>query len=206
MNAHVNRRSLKVAVVVLMTGYPAVVSPHPMRPETLTAAEPPASPLPGVPPESSSPNREIGGWEPSPAGNLAVVDLQQSTSRLGFVDLSKPAKINWVARMLAGPTLSWSPDGGRVVCGPVGWLTKEGYRQDRSVAICNALDGSVETLTSGHFDTWPSWSPDGKTIAFVRAVPEGWMRRSRIHLLRPDDTRPLVCEAVGETHDGIMYL
>jgi TolB protein len=34
----------------------------------------------------------------------------------------------------------------------------------------NARGRQVRTLTTGYWDTSPSWSPDGKKLAFVRAT------------------------------------
>jgi Tol biopolymer transport system component/C-terminal processing protease CtpA/Prc len=56
----------------------------------------------------------------------------------------------------------WAPDSRRVV-----------FTVDRGMETALALyefpDGDVRTITPpGHFDDYPHWSPDGKSIAFVR--------------------------------------
>lgn len=43
---------------------------------------------------------------------------------------------------------------------------------ERSVYVANADGTGVRRLTEGPFSAVPSWSPDGRTLAFVRAEPD----------------------------------
>ncbi|WP_374204919.1 TolB family protein, partial [Actinotalea sp. C106] len=52
-------------------------------------------------------------------------------------------------------------------------------------------DGSLppRRLTRGHRDTAPTWSPDGRWIAFLRAEPQG---RPQLHVVEADGGEPML--------------
>ena len=113
-----DRRFLNVAGLVLIAGCLALVSSYLVSLGARTAANAPESrrlaaamPGPGANVPVKSPTREIGGWEPSPAGDMAVVDLQDSVSMVGFVDLREAAKTKWV------PYASGLPSSRSTSCG-----------------------------------------------------------------------------------------
>ena len=62
----------------------------------------------------------------------------------------------------------WSPDGTRIAFSDLEFVTTSAGREQRGHIYVMATDGSnLKQLTSGPFeDEHPSWSPDGKQIAF----------------------------------------
>jgi dipeptidyl aminopeptidase/acylaminoacyl peptidase len=83
-------------------------------------------------------------------------------------------KFQWVA----DPRIS--PDGRSVAYVLVAVNEKED-RYDTSIWIVPASGGVPSRLTAGSRDTSPRWSPDGKTLAFLRAESE--KGRPQIYLL-----------------------
>lgn len=81
-------------------------------------------------------------------------------------------------RWVADPQIS--PDGGQVAYVLVTVNEKED-RYDTSLwAVVTAGSGAPRRMTAGPRDTSPRWSPDGRTLAFLRAEEKG---PSQIHLL-----------------------
>src|SRR5215469_371259 len=64
-----------------------------------------------------------------------------------------------------------SPDGTQVAY-VVMQMDRESYEYRRSIWIAAVGGGTPRAFTSGHQDSQPRWSPDGKSLAFVRA-PSG---------------------------------
>jgi dipeptidyl aminopeptidase/acylaminoacyl peptidase len=64
-----------------------------------------------------------------------------------------------------------SPDGTQVAY-VVMQMDKETYEYRRAIWIAAVGGGAPRAFTSGHQDSQPRWSPDGKSLAFVRA-PSG---------------------------------
>src|SRR5258708_37480508 len=68
---------------------------------------------------------------------------------------------------IAGPRIS--PDGSRIVYTHVTVNQKhEGY--ETALWIIPSGGGEARQLTAGPHDSSPPWSPDGKLLAFVRAL------------------------------------
>src|SRR5579864_1857772 len=68
---------------------------------------------------------------------------------------------------IANPQIS--PDGSRVAYVHVKVNSKhDGY--DTALWIIPSSGGEARQLTAGPHDTSPEWSPDGKSLAFIRAA------------------------------------
>jgi serine/threonine protein kinase len=143
--------------------------------------------------------------EGSDAQTAATVGPYSVTRRMGWLIPGITAVlalgvIGWAVFMRGGPLApvrlipvttaagneampSMSPDGNSVAFSWEGESHADGAAQDRDIWV--TLIGASENrqLTSGAGDDWsPSWSPDGRQIAFVRVSPTGGYR-SR-HTLR----------------------
>jgi Tol biopolymer transport system component len=145
----------------------------------------------------------VAGWSPDGADVLYWIDPVFSASLLadGTSLLAVPASggtptrvVRW---MLAHrDVLSWSPDGARLAvaegAGRIAW-------RDKTIAVAT-LNGSVQTISpSNRADLFPSWSPDGRWIAFAGAPSSSAnvvggqpaltaMAGRRIWVARPDGT------------------
>src|SRR5277367_1624976 len=82
---------------------------------------------------------------------------------------------------VANPRIS--PDGSRIVYTHVDVNQKhDGY--ETALWIIASSGGSTRQLTSGPRDSSPAWSPDGKTLAFVRAPEkDGKPQPAQVYLL-----------------------
>ena len=92
---------------------------------------------------------------------------------------------------IANPQIS--PDGSRIVYVHVNVNAKhDGY--ETALWIIPTAGGEARQLTSGPRDSSPSWSPDGKMLAFVRAPEkDGKAQPAQIYLLAMEggEARPL---------------
>jgi dipeptidyl aminopeptidase/acylaminoacyl peptidase len=110
---------------------------------------------------------------------LWVVSPQAQGKR--FITEKDLFKFTWIA----DPNIS--PDGSTVAFVRVTVNEKENRYESSLYAV--PTDGSTapRRLTSGIRDTTPRWSPDGKQIAFVRAIDkDGKTQPSQIYLLAMD--------------------
>ncbi len=86
-----------------------------------------------------------------------------------------------------------SPDGSRVAYVRV-WVNQKADHYDTALWIVPTAGGPSRQLTAGPRDANPRWSPDGKTLAFIRsAEKEGRPQPAQVYLLSLDggEARPL---------------
>ena len=86
-----------------------------------------------------------------------------------------------------------SPDGSRVAFVRV-WVNQKADRYENALWIVPAGGGPARQITAGPRDSGPRWSPDGKTLGFIRsAEKEGRAQPPQIYLLSLEggEARPL---------------
>src|SRR6185436_13952785 len=92
---------------------------------------------------------------------------------------------------IADPQIS--PDGSRVVFVRV-WVNQKADRYETALWIVPTTGGSPRQITAGPRDGSPRWSPDGKTLAFIRSPErEGRPQPAQIWLMSLDggEAQPL---------------
>ena len=92
---------------------------------------------------------------------------------------------------IADPQIS--PDGSRVVFVRV-WVNQKADRYDTALWIVSTSGGAPRQITAGPRDGAPRWSPDGKTLAFVRSPErDGRPQPAQIWLMSLDggEAQPL---------------
>lgn len=137
---------------------------------------------------ASAPSTVMGttGQAPwSPDGHLAF----GATDSLGHVDPASNAVLPFGITTVTGTTAysypSWSPDGAWVAF-VVGAAEPSGLPAGElgrgNVHVLEVATRFVHQLTEGGFDSMPTWSPDGSTIAFLR----GGEGHHQVHVQRMD--------------------
>lgn len=134
-------------------------------------------------------------WSPTGA-RLAVVTLYGYTPDITVMNPDGSDRRSLTGQRLgsfAGFEPDWSPNGERIVF--TGWRGNAGFAPnnffpiaEHEVYVVGANGSSRVRLTSnGVSDQMPTWSPDGRRIAFVRAA-RPLHRSSEIWLMNADGT------------------
>ncbi|HEY3139431.1 MAG TPA: S9 family peptidase [Blastocatellia bacterium] len=109
--------------------------------------------------------------------NLSAFSLAADKRTITETDLFK---FVWIA----DPQIS--PDGSRVVFVRE-WVNQKADRYDTALWIVPTSGGAARQLTAGPRDSGPRWSPDGKTLAFIRSgEKDGKPQPAQIWLLSLD--------------------
>ncbi len=146
-----------------------------------------ATPVPGI---------QFFEWSPD-GGSLVITNSAARLLRFDATQRAEPAVI--VERGSPDMGIDWNNQVGSLFRPPDGQqIAYLGVERGAEVLIVANADGSNPTVTVGQDDLryvdllWPSWSPDGSTIAFTaaagepRPVPRLPRRRGRIRLPPPD--------------------
>ena len=94
---------------------------------------------------------------------------------------------------------SWSPDGKRVVFGAY-QRNPQGNRAESEVFVMGADGANRINLTQNPraVNSYPSWSPDGKKIAYRASPKPGlWFQPFNIHVMNADGTNPVMLTNAG---------
>ena len=127
------------------------------------------------PPGCGEPFSEWAAWSPV-SSEIAYIDFWEAHPTFGdhayvlsFVDADGTGLREGVVH-LPGEAggLTWSPDGAQLTF----WMTTLGENGEvdlpAKIYVVNADGSGLRPLTDEGDDRWPSWSPDGTRIAFVR--------------------------------------
>ena len=107
-------------------------------------------------------DRRVGYLAWSPDGARIALELRDDATHVGVLDLATGA----LADLGPGFVPKWSPDGTRLT-----FIRDAADEVD--IYVMNADGGNVVQVTDDPaFDTFPIWSPDGKTILFMTARSE----------------------------------
>jgi Tol biopolymer transport system component len=149
--------------------------------------------------------RTVGGdpasdWSPSwsPDGTrIAFASDREGELRI-FVMAADGSGVRRVTEIW-GEYPAWSPDGERIVFASHAGGTGPTGDPDYDLYVVDADGGGLRQLTDGPaYDMYPSWSPDGESIAFesTRATPEDFEPPAR-DLERTADFDVFVMPAEG---------
>ena len=126
--------------------------------------------------------KQIGYW-----GNLAGVMGVYTMNADG-----RGSRLIAEGFLLHDDTLSWSSDGNRIVGAPVR-LIKNGFGSDIVVMNANGVNHKNLTNDSRARNINPSWSPNGKYIAYVASPdPFRWWPPHNVHVMNADGTNPVM--------------
>jgi Tol biopolymer transport system component len=101
---------------------------------------------------------EAPSW--SPDGEMLAFSGERGSRRGIWVVRADGTRLRLVASKGFRPR--WSPRGNRIAFADLG-----------RIYVVPARGGAVRRLTRGPYDSDPAWSPDGRTIAFVRSDANG---------------------------------
>lgn len=155
----------------------AASAPAPPAPRVATAGKAKAAPSPAVPAGPGSPRPAIGvpdgaAYSPAFASVGSAMFYQAETdgrSALMRADTDGQGAILRITRVVDDQARNFharpSPDGKSIAFDS----DREG---ERAVFIADADGQNVRRVSGDGFAAIPSWSPDGGTLAFVRAEPD----------------------------------
>ena len=106
-------------------------------------------------------------------------------------DGKNPKNLTW--DLLDEDRPSWSPDGKKIAFGAF-QILPAGNRRESEVFVIDSNGDNRINLTQNPraINSYPSWSPDGKKIAYAASPKPGlWFAPFNIHVMDADGTNPV---------------
>jgi len=104
---------------------------------------------------------------------------------------------------IADPQLS--PDGSQIAFVRV-TVDEKKDRYDTSIWSVSARGGAPRQMTTGTSDTAPRWSPDGKSLAFLRSLEkDGKPQPAQIYILPLDGGEPRAVTSLSRAIDSLAW-
>jgi dipeptidyl aminopeptidase/acylaminoacyl peptidase len=98
-----------------------------------------------------------------------------------------------------------APDGSRIAFVRVN-VDEKGTGYQTAIWVADAKSGALRRLTEGPRDTSPRWSPDGKTLAFLRGgEKDGKPQPAQIHLLPLTGGEPHAITSMPKAVESIEW-
>ena len=107
------------------------------------------------------------------------------------VDGKNPKNLTW--DLLDEDRPSWSPDGKKIVFGAF-QILPGGNRRESDIFVIDTNGDNRINLTQNPraINSYPSWSPDGRKIAYVASPKPGlWFAPFNIHVMDANGTNPV---------------
>lgn len=115
-------------------------------------------------------NHEDPAWSPD-GKRIAFVYMKDGLEVISTINVDGSEMKEWTPRSIKGIHPNWHPDGTKLA-----YCTDDDLapprKNDADIMVIDMATGKASTLITGGVNTYPSFSPDGKRIAFRRMIGE----------------------------------